>query len=736
MSPTGGNLSISLTNTALDLRDNPLHADLKIVSKNKTYHGHKVILYSRSKKWGKDKDLAGASVLDWTQWSDETIQDILDYTYTDNVIFLEDESYDDLRTVKLMSAATYFSLNHLVSKCELSLQKSKDRFMLPRDSVSVLTAEALQISSKNFRPGLIATSKRSVLRVKSIVNHKRARSMDMDKDHSYSFKNKKRKLEAVSTTRNEIREVEALANSGLDLVTEHDGRYVFTAMPRTDQHITVTGDNRCKVSGSVPSPTDSGTNSEVASNVSKLPQDARKGLKPGYIPEDLTNKAAAATSYVGSFFNPSVWKNPSAEKSPDDLEGEAAEKKDSANGGSSGISKSIFSAIEKVQEFTKGSPSKEISENEIPEVDCEKKKSEEPAGASGGFFSSFSKIGGMSGMKSSNTTENISDLFSSPPLISDHAAPSSSVKQITPHDRIDPLVPCSVSNSSTSRGLPSLVTMQVTASNVSPPPPTIIYTCNVEKCEALLHNGDDLVSHYTKCHPHIRESNMLMNSPKDDDGWIQHYGIEDLFKWSMPCLLCTEYIAYSDVNEGFMHTFMNIHFKQYHAEYAKYTHVFECMECWDFLSFSNLDRGKIRLREHILNYHGTKEVQHGSVRKVEDYICWKVVNEDNTEMSNHGSVNEIAFDNSYQPILDLSAVAAKFCQLDNVNAPAPWDPLSVYIMDINNSPKQYIKTVERWSRMKCLSPMAMWSCTSPPAWRWSEGRWGRRWTSWCTPKRS
>ena len=143
-----------------------------------------------------------------------------------------------------------------------------------------------------------------------------------------------------------------------------------------------------------------------------------------------------------------------------------------------------------------------------------------------------------------------------------------------------------------------------------------------------------------------------------------------------------------------MHTFMNIDFKQYHAEYAKYTHVFECMECWDFLSFSNLDRGKIRLREHILNYHGTKEVRHGSVRKVEDYICWKVVNEDNTEMSNHGSVNESAFDNSYKPILDFSAMAAKFCQLDNVNAPAPWDPLSVYIMDINKSPEQYIKTVE------------------------------------------
>ena len=148
MCPTGGDLSVSLAKTAACLIKNPLHADLKIVSKKKTYHGHKVILYSRSKKWGQDNDLAGASVLDWTQWSDQTIQDILDYTYCDNVIFLKDESYDDIRTIKLMSAATYFSLDHLVSKCELSLQKSKDRFILPLDSIPVLTAAALKISSK------------------------------------------------------------------------------------------------------------------------------------------------------------------------------------------------------------------------------------------------------------------------------------------------------------------------------------------------------------------------------------------------------------------------------------------------------------------------------------------------------------------------------------------------------------------------------------------------------------
>ena len=63
MCPTGGSLSVSLGKTAAGLINNPLHADLKIVGQNKTYHGLKVILYSRSKKWGQDNDLAGASVL-------------------------------------------------------------------------------------------------------------------------------------------------------------------------------------------------------------------------------------------------------------------------------------------------------------------------------------------------------------------------------------------------------------------------------------------------------------------------------------------------------------------------------------------------------------------------------------------------------------------------------------------------------------------------------------------------
>merc|ERR1711983_143693 len=154
------------------------------------------------------------------------------------------------------------------------------------------------------------------------------------------------------------------------------------------------------------SPTNSGPDSEAAS-VDDLPADAKKNLDPGYIPEDLTNKMAAATSYVGSFFNPSSWKNP-ADKSPESPEGESSSRKNStagAGGGPGLISSSLFSAIGKVQGFTKVSPSEETKEGETGETE---KNEEQNNTSSGGFFSAFSKIG-IAGISSSETIENISD---------------------------------------------------------------------------------------------------------------------------------------------------------------------------------------------------------------------------------------------------------------------------------------------------------------------------------------
>jgi len=146
------------------------------------------------------------------------------------------------------------------------------------------------------------------------------------------------------------------------------------------------------------SPTNSGPDSEAAYSVDDLPTEEKKDVETGDIAEDLTNKVAAATSYVGSFFNPSSWKNPSGEKSPEDPEENSA-----ASAGSS-ISSSLFSAIGKVPGFTKVSPTEE--EPGVGES-CDGDKTEDQPGAAGGFFSAFSKMG-ISGMSSSATVENIS----------------------------------------------------------------------------------------------------------------------------------------------------------------------------------------------------------------------------------------------------------------------------------------------------------------------------------------
>jgi len=155
------------------------------------------------------------------------------------------------------------------------------------------------------------------------------------------------------------------------------------------------------------SPTNSGPDSEAAS-LDDLPRDENKAAnEEGYIPEDISNKMAAATSYMGSFFNPSAWK---AEKSP---EGEAKETNPTSrkNSAAAGMGSSLLSAFGKVPGFTKVSPTEEEGKNEGEDgVSTEQNKieegKEEPS-AQGSFFSSaFSKIG-ISGMASSLTMENI-----------------------------------------------------------------------------------------------------------------------------------------------------------------------------------------------------------------------------------------------------------------------------------------------------------------------------------------
>ena len=210
MCPTGGiSLSLSLVETAAALRNSSLHSDLQITSKNRSYHAHKFILYSRSRKWGLDSDLSTASVLDWRQWSEETIEDLLDYIYLDQVSFLTDGRYDremDERTINLFAAASLYSLDQLVDQCDHSLINSKNRYSLPPGSAAVLTTVAFSVKKKNIRSKIKPKSGRSLLRVQSPqVDH------DPYHDHNYlgiQKQEKKRKLnhqeeEKADTTDND-----------------------------------------------------------------------------------------------------------------------------------------------------------------------------------------------------------------------------------------------------------------------------------------------------------------------------------------------------------------------------------------------------------------------------------------------------------------------------------------------------------------------------------------------------
>ena len=110
---------------------NPLHADdsdIKIISENHTYYGR-----TQSYLLHKFKEMVGASILNWTQWSDQT--------------------------------SSYFSLGHLVTQCESSLFRLTQFQNLLQLFLKLV---------KNFRSKLKSTSKRSSLKVKSIISQKRA----------------------------------------------------------------------------------------------------------------------------------------------------------------------------------------------------------------------------------------------------------------------------------------------------------------------------------------------------------------------------------------------------------------------------------------------------------------------------------------------------------------------------------------------------------------------------------
>ena len=117
--------SSALVTRVASLRDNPQYSDLEIITPTRSFHAHKIILSARSSDWGRGVDLSTSVVLDWKAFSDQTCGNILDYIYLD-----EDKTYDDVWVIKLLSCASFFSLNELVSRCEIFLEDSKARYPL------------------------------------------------------------------------------------------------------------------------------------------------------------------------------------------------------------------------------------------------------------------------------------------------------------------------------------------------------------------------------------------------------------------------------------------------------------------------------------------------------------------------------------------------------------------------------------------------------------------------------
>ena len=126
------------------------------------------------------------------QWSNPTIEDLLDYIYLDQVSFLTDGRYDDGRTIDLYGAASYYSLDQLVAQCDQSLLDYMNRNSLPPDSAAVLTAVAFSVKKKIIRSEIKPKARKSLLRVHSThVDH------DPYHDHNYlgiQKQEKKRKL--------------------------------------------------------------------------------------------------------------------------------------------------------------------------------------------------------------------------------------------------------------------------------------------------------------------------------------------------------------------------------------------------------------------------------------------------------------------------------------------------------------------------------------------------------------
>ena len=182
---TNSSFASALVTRVSSLRDSPQYSDLEILTPTRSFFAHKIVLSARSSDWGRGLDLSSSAVavLNWEDFTDQTCGDILDYIYLDQNEFLLDKTFDDVRGIELLSAATFFSMNELVVRCEKFLEASKLRYPLEPESPAVLMKVALEASDLNLKK----PDKRSILKINNVTKAKvkKASLEDIMHDHCY-----------------------------------------------------------------------------------------------------------------------------------------------------------------------------------------------------------------------------------------------------------------------------------------------------------------------------------------------------------------------------------------------------------------------------------------------------------------------------------------------------------------------------------------------------------------------
>ena len=214
--------SEALVTRVSSLRDSPLYSDLEILTPTRSFFAHKIVLSARSRDWGRGVDLSSSAVavLNWEVFSDQTCGDVIDYIYLDKNKFLLDKTYDDVRGIELLSAATFFSLNELVGRCEKYIGESKLRYPLEPASPAVLMKVALEASDLNLKQ----PDKRSILKINNVskVKARKASLEDISHDHCYVEPPPPRKKRKLKPAKNKKATEEVDCNLQMDVINNNN----------------------------------------------------------------------------------------------------------------------------------------------------------------------------------------------------------------------------------------------------------------------------------------------------------------------------------------------------------------------------------------------------------------------------------------------------------------------------------------------------------------------------------